>query len=428
MRRFWLGMLYDFGFCLALLLMLPRFLWQVIRGKRTTESLWERLGGGIVPIEKGNRPLVWVHAVSLGETKAVAPLVDRLRSTLPDPIFVISSVTATGHAEAIRAMPFADRHLYLPLDLGWIMRRVLRKLVPDLVVVTETDYWYHFLDEAKALGAKLVVVNGKLSEKSTARYSRLSFFSTPLFQLFDRVCVQSSEYCERFEAVGVDAKRLSVTGNLKFDATLPRLALEELAAFRQKLDLNKEEFVITGGSTHDPEERFLLQACRELWVDFPHVKLLLVPRHPERFDDVARMLISEGIPFRRFSDSVPSRGEIRVVLVDAMGVLKECYQISQLAVVAGSFTPRIGGHNLLEPCHYGIPVLFGPYMHAQPELERLVLAAGAGIQVKAEELSQSLRSLIQDKAQRERISQAGMNLVTANRGAIERTLDAIQRG
>ncbi len=427
MKRFWLGLSYDLGLCVALLFMLPRFLLQVLRGKKPTEGFWERFGGGIAPIHKGRRPLVWVHAVSLGETKAVAPLVDQLRATLCDPIIIISSITATGHAEAQRTMPFAERHLYLPLDLGWIMRRVLQKLRPNLVIVTETDYWFHFLNEARNVGAKLMVVNGKLSERSTSRYRQLPFFSEPLFGLFDQICVQSREYRDRFEAVGVHANRITITGNLKFDGTLPRMAPEELQYYRERLNLQKDDFVITGGSTHDPEERLLLKACRELWVDHPNMKLLLVPRHPERFDDVARMLISEGIPFRRFTDSVPSRGEIRVVLVDAMGVLRECYQLSQIAIVAGSFVERVGGHNILEPCHYGVPVVFGPHMHAQPELERLVLEAGAGIQVAPEELSNALGVLLKDESQRRLLGQAGLDLIAANRGAIQRSLDVIKQ-
>ncbi len=420
-----LSFFYDLCLLVGLLLMLPRVLVQLWKKKRSAGSVWERFGVGIQPIDKGNRKLVWVHAVSLGETKAVAPLVERLRQTLDDPIIVVSSITATGHAEAGRTMPFATQHLFLPLDFSWIMRRLMSKIRPDVVIVTETDYWFNFLSAANEAGSRLIVVNGKLSERSTQRFCKLSFFSHKLFGLFDAVCAQSEEYRSRFESVGVASNKITVTGNLKFDATLPRNSPEELNHLRERMGLKAGQVIITAGSTHDPEERLFLQTCREIWVKHPQMKLLLVPRHPERFDEVARLLVSEGIPFCRYSDTIPSRGDSRVVLVDAMGVLKECYQLSDVAIVAGSFTSRVGGHNILEPCHYAVPVIFGPHMHAQPELERLMLQAGAGLKVAPDELSIALSNLFSDTALRAQLGQAGEAFITANRGAIARTVNVI---
>ncbi|MDP1834833.1 MAG: 3-deoxy-D-manno-octulosonic acid transferase [Chlamydiales bacterium] len=423
MGTFLFGLFYDFILFLVLVAMLPKVLWT---RSKPLEGIKQRLGMEITAISKGSRKLVWVHAVSLGETKAVTALVERLRVEMNDPIFVISSITETGHAEAKRAFPFAAQHLYLPADFQSVTKNVIQKITPDLVILTETDYWYNFLNQAKLAGAKLVVVNGKLSERSTQRYKMLPWFANRLFGQFDHICVQSTDYLERFKAVGVDSAKLSVTGNLKFDAVQNHLSIDDMATLKARLGVVESDRVLTAGSTHDPEEKLLIDSCRILWAKHPNLKLLLVPRHPERFEEVANLLTKEGISFGRYSAGVALNPDDRVVLIDTTGVLKECYQISELAIVAGSYTERVGGHNLLEPCHYGIPVLFGPHMQSQPELERLVLEAKAGIQVQPDDLPAAIDSLLDSAEKREEIRQAAKRLIEANQGSIQRTLQAIK--
>lgn len=418
---------YDLFLTVVLLVMIPKALLSSWRGKKSFSGLWQRLGCGIEPLVKGARKLVWIHAVSLGETKAVAALVTRLRETMGDPLIVVSSITATGHAEAKASMPFADRHLYLPFDLRCIVKRVLGRVTPDLVIIMETDYWYHFLQEAHRLGARLAVVNGKLSERSTDRYKKVPLFARSLFGLFDSICVQSPEYFERFRSLGVDPTKINVTGNLKFDAHLPALSENELTSWRKKLGISASDWVVTVGSTHAPEEKLVMDVCKELWKDQPSLKLLLVPRHPERFNEVAALLKLEGIEYTRLSDGSALQSDARVVLIDGMGVLKECYQLCQVALVAGSYTPRVGGHNILEPCHYGKPVIFGPYMHSQPELERLVLDAHAGMKVGPEKLGEVLMNLLMTPSLCDALGQSGARLIEANRGSVARTLQALSK-
>lgn len=419
------GLCYNLVLMGVLLVFLPRIIQRRLSGDSSRFNFQALLGEDIQPLDKGNRELVWVHAVSLGETKAVAPLVEKLRSTFDNPYIVISSITATGHAEAKRSMPWADRHLYLPLDFSWVMRRMLTRIRPDVVIVTETDYWYHFLSTAHELGARLYVVNGKLSERSAKRFARFSSLSHRMFGLFECICVQSEEYRQRFLAIGVPEDRLVVTGNLKFDASLPVMSDDAKASFRKKLGLNPNDRIITAGSTHNPEEQLILDAIRPLLDANPAVKLLVVPRHPERFNEVYTILKTQGVPCARVSSDTPLPATARVILVDAMGVLKECYQVSELAIVAGSFTEAVGGHNILEPCHYGVPLIFGPQMHSQPELERLVLNAQAGIQTSAQELGRTLETLLHDMHKRQDLSARGNALIQANRGAVQRTLNAL---
>ncbi len=417
------GLFYDILTLLGLLLLSPKMIRKWYKGGNIPQpTLSERLGIGIKPVEKGTRRLIWIHAVSLGETKAVAPLVAQLYETLDHPIVVVSSITATGHAEAKKAMPFAERHLYLPLDFSWVMRRLIRQITPDLVVITETDYWYHFLSTAKRKGAALVVVNGKLSERSTKRYLWFKGLARLIFGLFDALCVQSDEYRQRFTSIGVDPNKITVTGNLKFDATMSKLTSSELVAWRTKLGVKEDDFVVTAASTHDPEEKLILEQCRRLWSHYPNLKVIVIPRHPERFDAVAELLQREQISFVRFS-SGSADPKSKVILVDAMGVVKECYQISHVAIVAGSFTQRVGGHNILEPCHYGLPPIFGPYMHSQPELHRLVLEAHAGLQVQPDQLAETIQRLFDAPALRDRYALAAKKLITANQGAVQRTLN-----
>jgi 3-deoxy-D-manno-octulosonic-acid transferase len=408
--------LYEAILTIVLLVMLPKQLWKQV-------DLRERLGWGIDPIHKESRKLVWIHAVSLGETKAVTTLVERLREELNDPIFVISSITDTGHEEAIKAFPYAAKHLYLPLDFSWIMKPLFQKIQPDLVILTETDYWYNFLAEAKNIGAKLVVVNGKLSERSACRYRLVPWLTNRLFGLIDCFCIQSKDYQNRFLSIGVPEERITVTGNLKFDANTKPLDSQKLQAWRERLGISANDRVLTAGSTHDTEEKLILDAFKSLSKRFPSLKLIVVPRHPERFEIVAALLKAEGIPFARYSTG--SCDESRVILLDATGLLKDCYQISELAVVAGSFTDKVGGHNILEPALYGVPVLFGPHMHTQPELERLVLEANAGLQVQPGKLEHSLEQLLADAARRQQISHHAQVFIERNRGSVERTLSAL---
>ncbi len=412
--------LYDAAILAGGITYLPKQLYQVARGRRSSSALKARYWPQSSPLDKGNRKLVWVHAVSLGETRAVTALVESMRDTWGDVAVVVSSITETGHAEAKRAMPWADRHLLLPLDLSWTMRRMIRNMQPDLVVVTETDYWYHFLSAAKKQGAQLAVVNGKVSERSAGRLKKLPFISKRLLGQFDHLCVQSEIYRQRFADIGVPEQNLTVTGNIKFDSDYAVMSQEERAQLQQRLGIQEGQPVLVLGSSHEGEEKVIINACKALWKDFPNLKLVIVPRHPERFADVAQLLDAEAIAFQRYSN--PQEGACPVTLVDAMGQLCQCYQLSDISIVAGSFTSKVGGHNLLEVCAYGKALVFGPHMHQQPELCEIVLNAKAAVQVDADKLADELRRLLSDSAARESLGRAGRDLVTQNQGCIQRTL------
>jgi len=379
----------------------------------------KRYGAVPEPLVKGNNPAIWIHAVSVGETRAVATLAKLIHEELPYARIVVSSITETGHEEAKRSIPFAHAHVFLPLDFAWVIRRWLRWFKPDLVLVAETDFWYQFLRLAKESGAGLAVVNGKISERSTRRYQHVPWLSREIFGFFDGFCVQSQEYAERLARIGIANDRLYVTGNTKLDCQTSSLSERELAVWRENFGI-KGRRVVVAGSTHDPEEKLILGAMKRVWAQRPEVKLLLVPRHPARFDEVAGLLKSEGISFVRWSQKA-SDVSSQVVLIDAMGLLRTCYQLADIAIVAGSFVKKVGGHNILEPADYAVPVIFGPHIHSQPEMARLMLGACAAIQASAEELECVLLRLLENESERRKIGLAGLKVTVDYRGATERT-------
>lgn len=410
----------------AIFFELPKMFFHMWSKGKYRTCFFPKLGYGFPAIEKNGRPLIWIHAVSVGETKAVVALAKRLKEVPERPIVLISSASETGHADAKKSMPFADYHVFLPFDLLWIIKPILARTKPDLVILCETDLWYNFLKISKQCGASIVVVNAKISEKSKRRFQKISFFTKELFSLVDLFCVQSTHYVSRFEALGIDKQKLMVTGNIKFDDEHPPADSQVLDVLRMKLGLAKEDRVVVIGSTHEPEEAQLLKALEKTCVQFPELKILIVPRHPERFHSVSEIILRTGISFHRYSSENAAPKNVQVVLVDAMGLLRKCYQLASVAIVAGSFTSKVGGHNILEPLYYNVPTLFGPHMHGQPELLELVLEYGAGLQTDYAEIGQKMIDLFEKNDLRLGLIKAGSALVSESRGATNHAYDAIQ--
>ncbi len=389
---------------------IPWLLWQyAVRGKYRS-SLKERLGLVLPPVF--SKKVIWIHTVSMGETRAAASLYQALRKAYPDTPFVVSTTTETGQAEAKRSLPNADAYFYLPLDITWIVAKLVRRLQPSVLILVEGDIWPNLLNAAKKQGVKLFLVNGKISEKSTKRFGYFPAFTKHLFSLFDILCVQTKVYKDRFVQIGAPAEKIFVTGNLKYDAKFPELTPTALAEWKRELKIQPQDRVITIGSTHDPEEDQLTRAL----ADIPNLKILLVPRHPERFE-----ALSKRYP-ATYSKLEQLTGEERIILIDAMGVLPTCYQLSELAIVGGSFVDHIGGHNILEPIQCGIPVLFGPYMAAQKEMVDLVRSGKAGAQVSLSDVPSAVQKILENPSHPE-VEQFAQLL----RGSTEKTVRALQR-
>lgn len=416
---------YDALLVLLALFFICKIPFDFIFYKKSRNNLLQRFGVGFPDIQKGKRKLIWVHAVSMGETKAIAPLVKELKKRDKSILVVVSSVTDTGHVEGKKSVPEADYHVYLPFDLKWVVGPIVRRVKPDVVILCETDFWYNFLASCKKEGASILLVNGKLSEKSLERYKKYRWFSGPLFKLIDKFCLQNNYYKERFLSLGIPSEKIEVTGNIKMDGHYPQLSETELEAWKQKFSIRKDDIFFVAGSTHDPEEKIVLDAIEKIWQKIPRLHLLLVPRHPERFQEVAALLERRRIAFKLYSQLPVPDNKARVVLMDRMGLLRQCYQLADVAFVGGTYAEKVGGHNILEPSGYGVPVLFGPYLHSQPEMVDLVREYKSGIQVEAAEFSGVLADLIANPDKRYSIGQAGLQMNKELSGATQRTFQSI---
>lgn len=418
--------IYEIVLWIIALFAIPKTIYSFFVQKKYRQSLLPRFGMRVSDFKKSSLPSIWIHAVSVGETKAVVSLARELKRLFPDNPLIISSVTETGHSEAKRSLPFADAHIYLPLDFSWVISRMVKKAAPGLVILCESDFWYNFLYYSKRRGAAIAVVNGKMSERSMRRFHLLPFFSRSLFGLFNVLCVQNNLYRARFIEAGAPPENIVVTGNLKLDEDYPQLSNAEAVEWRKKLGIQPNQTVLTIGSSHSPEEQFFIQVLKNIWKNFPDLRVILVPRHPERFKEVGSLLEKERLLWINFSDINRRTGKEQVILMDAMGLLRMCYQLSDFALVAGSFTDRVGGHNILEPCWYGKPVLFGPHMHTQLELVELMSQYEAGKQVTHDQLKAVLEQWLNNPNEVKEIGSNGLRLVKDLKGSTKKTMHALE--
>ena len=376
-----------------------------------------------------DRSPIWVHAVSVGETIAAKPLLKGLKQRWPDRPLILSNMTETGRSvgQGIREVDLA---LHFPFDYPFAIRRLLTRVRPALIVVVETEIWPNFVRIANGMGIPVVMVNGRISDRSLGRYLRLRRFFGPVLARFSALCMQSAEDGRRIAAIGAEPERVFVAGNLKYDiaATVP--TPDERSAIRAAYGLSSDGLVVTAGSTHPGEDAPVIAAFRTLLAAGLAVVLVLVPRHPERSDEVAGLLEKADLTYIRRSQLEGERtvfGPGQVLLVDTIGELMRLYAASDLVFVGGSLVP-VGGHNLLEPASVGVPVIFGPHMSNFREISRLVLEGDGGIQIAAgNALGETMLTLLQDTGRRLGMGERGRCVVAENGGATERHLEVIAR-
>ena len=437
-------LLYDIVLHLALLVMLPYYIFKALTAGKYRDGLVERLG----LIERGKRDsligdkeTVWFHAVSVGEVRALEPLLKRFREVHGDLNIVLSTVTRTGQ-EVARAEcgTLADLIIYSPLDLSWAVRRTIDVIRPALFVVVEKEVWPNTFRLLKRVGAEIVVVNGTMSDRSFKRYRSLSFFKG-VFSLISHYCGRTERDSEKARALGVDGGKVTVTGNIKFDMEVPGDEEQRGELLSGALGIGDHQIVLVAGSTHRGEEAILLESYKALKERFPALKLVIAPRHPERFSEVESLIRGAGLDLIKRSDIKRSDGgggtegdEGAVVLLDTLGELRVAYSISDISFVGGSLVDGIGGHNLLEPALYSKAVLYGGKLTTYRSMADGLEASGGGVRVEVrgeggsivEELTSSLSALIESREERERIGVCGNSFVDSNRGAAERSLEIIE--
>ena len=430
-----MGILLDVLYVLFLTAASPILLWRMARQGKYREGFAEKFRGLSPITPEGDAPVVWFHAVSVGEVNLLKPIVPILRAEHPKWRIVISSTSMTGRRLAEKL--FSDLTVfYCPLDFTWSVNRALERIRPDLLVLAELELWPNLIREAARRGAKAAIINGRISDKSYREYRLIRFFLRPLLRKLSLIASSDETAADYFLRLGADPARLSVTGSIKFDGAQtdrgnPKtLALARLAGIRLDASENAPaDVVFLAGSTQPPEEETALAAFRAWSEKFPSLKLILVPRHPERFEAVAGLLESSGLPWLRRSrlDEPAAPDKARILLVDTIGELGAWWGCAQIAFVGGSLGKR-GGQNMLEPAAYGAAVCFGPNTKNFREISQRILAADAARVVHdAEELSAFLGKCLTDPAWRAGLGERAQRLVVEQRGACRKTADLLAR-
>lgn len=410
--------LYSLIFTLCMPLILLRLLYRARKAPAYRQRWHERfaLGGDVRP---GG---IWLHAVSVGESIAAAPLVRQLLRSYPHLPLTITCMTPTG-SEQIRRL-FGDQvgHAYLPYDLPWLQRRFIKRLRPHIGIIMETELWPNMVQEAKDQGVPLVLANARLSERSARGYRRISWLVEPMFAALDWVAVQTQAEAMRFERLGVSPDAMQVTGSIKFDLQPEAEIVQQAAALRATWGLRP---VWIAASTHAGEDEQVLAAHRQVLKAHPEALLILVPRHPERFKDVAGLVETLGMPMvRRSSGDIPAHTD-QVFLGDSMGELMMLYGCADVAFIGGTLAAH-GGHNYLEPAALGLPIISGPHRYNFAEISQLLEGAGALRQVRdAKTLAAAVSEWLEQPEEARRAGAAGQGVVQDNQGALERLLNGI---
>lgn len=416
-------LIYTAALGLGLLVTLPYY---AVRFRKYLPTLRERLG--FVPRIDGERP-IWIHAVSVGELRAVDPLIRQLRERTDGRPLVVSTTTPTGRKLALERSD-VDQVVYFPLDLPFAVRRALARLRPERVIIAETEIWPNFLRECAASDIPVYMLNGRISDRSFPRYRWARRWLAHSLEGYTLLGMQSETDAARIRQLGAPGQKVVVFGNLKYDASRPEAPMDPVLA--QAL---RSPPLLIAASTSEGEEVHVIDAYRRLLATHGELKLLLAPRRAERFDDVARLLDASGLKWRRRTCLGPGEspdevllGEVllgEVLLLDTIGELNALFGFASVVFMGGTLVPT-GGHNILEAVRYGKPVVFGPHMDNFRDMAREFLEAGAAIEVSdSAQLAREVGRLLEDTAARESMVDAGLRLLEKNRGATSLALAAI---
>ncbi|WP_437882639.1 lipid IV(A) 3-deoxy-D-manno-octulosonic acid transferase [Pseudomonas sp. LRF_L74] len=404
-------------------LIVLRLLWRAWKAPAYARRIGERFALGLPAMKKGG---IWVHAVSLGESIAAAPMIRELLARYPHLPVTVTCMTPTG-SERIQAL-FGDRvqHCYLPYDFPWASARFLRRIRPRLAVIMETELWPNHIHRCARRGIPVVLANARLSERSARGYARLRKLTAPMLAELALIAAQTEVEAERFRQLGARSGCVEVTGSIKFDLTVDPALQVRATQLRQDWQAAARPVWIAA-STHAGEDEIVLAAHRQVLATHPQALLILVPRHPERFQGVFELCQREGFATRRRSLDEPVLDDTRVLLGDTLGELLFLYALADLAFVGGSLVPN-GGHNLLEPAALGKPLLSGPHLFNFLEIAMQLRGAGDLLEVEdVEGLQRQVRSLFDEPSRAASMADAGLSVIKANQGALGLLLAGLAR-
>ncbi|MDQ5846687.1 MAG: 3-deoxy-D-manno-octulosonic acid transferase [Acidobacteriota bacterium] len=425
--------IYSLLLGLAILVLLPRFLFDAFHHGKYVAGFRERFGF-LTPLPPDGRPVIWIHCVSVGEAQAARPLVKGLRDRFPNHRLVVSTITKTGQNLAREIFrQDVDRVFYFPFDWRWIVRRTLESINPTVVLIMETELWPGFLRECSLRRIPVAIVNGRLSAQSFRRYRLIKGFMARVLSSISMAIMQTEADAERLRHLGMDARKTKVSGNLKFDAGTMAVNNSLTAEFRERFSLDNTSLILAA-STHSPEERIILDALKQISsTSSSGVRLMIAPRHPERFTEVAGLIESAGLRWirssaRRTSDD----SEAQVILLDSIGELQSMYPLAAIVFVGGSIS-RSGGHNILEPAAVGACIITGPYTHNFHQIVQTFAKADAVIQLpripesKAQvALANTISALLANRERRDELGKRAQTLLRNNRGATQVVLNLLE--
>lgn len=425
-------LVYSLLFTLGVVFTAPYYLWR-LRGRIFSGAGWrERFGFLPLSLQQKVREAIWVHAVSVGETLAVTGLVRELRSQYPGRKIFLSHVTPAGREAGESRFPEVEGRFFLPLDWPWCVRRAFDRIRPAVLLIVETELWPNLLRAARESGTRTVLVNARLSARSFRRYHLARPFLRRILENVDLVCAQSAPDAERFRLLGAPADRVVVTGNIKFDSKPPERSEFQLR-LAKALSAGGSRPVIVAASTMSGEEELLLRAFDEIRRAHPEALLILAPRHPARFETVARFLAGQERKVARRTalemnaiDLTHELSSAEVLLLDTIGELAGILELADVVFVGGSLVPT-GGHNPLEPAFWAKAILFGPHMENFRDVAELFLGASAAVRVNsARELAQSVSELVANPARRREIGNKARQVLDQQRGATLRTIEYLK--
>lgn len=414
---------FDIGYLSILPIVTPIYLYKRFLKNKYKESLPGMMGKNLLSSDFGKNP-IWIHSVSVGETVAAKSLIKPIKNKFPLKEIIVSTVTETGQQKAHQIIPEAKKTFYYPLDFSWIIEKFLDKISPSMYLFLETELWPNFLLHAGRRGVPIFLINGKLSEKSFQKYLKFNFiFREPLNQI-SAFLMQTEHDAEKMRKLVGDDKKIFVTGNVKFDSLPDTISKTEYDILIETLKIKGRTPIIVVGSTHAGEETIFIELYKKLKTEMPNAVMLIVPRHPERFEEVAYSLEKNNINYFRYSNLEQCSSKYDILLVDKMGVLTKMFAAADIAIVGGSFVP-VGGHNLLEPAVYSIPVITGPHTFSQKEIMRVMNEENGCIIADKDNIFDIVTRLCRNENERKEWGIRARRAVDKNKGAAQRAIDII---
>jgi len=388
---------------------------------------WGQKLGGRLPCRKSGSLCVWFHAVSVGEVNALRPLIERFQASCPRVDIVVSTTTNTGLEVAQRIYSGRDV-FFCPLDFTWAVRQAVDRIRPDVLVLAELELWPNLIHEINRRGGRVALVNGRLGEKSFRRYRRVRPLVKRMLDRVEMFAVQHKAHARRFKALGAAAANLHVTGSMKFDGAETDRYNPRSRQLSRWLDWPKDTTMFLVGSTVQPEEKLAIAVFDRLHTRFPQLRLVLVPRHPERFERVARLVDESGHRWQRRSQAGDQRPDpnARILLIDTVGELADWWALADCGFVGGSLDGKRGGQSMIEPAAYGVPVCFGPYTHNFRGTVQLLMEDRAAVVVEDElQLERFVVRCLEEPGYASELGRRSAALVAQQKGATERTLDLL---